>query len=153
MFLAKALKYKNRIAERISKVSDDIAKNNSTFLGQEVEVDVLALLSERAKLVNAMIDLKMAIDEANKPIKRLILVLSEKKSEIAFLRMICTLHGKIPSQFGLRGSEPSDQTYHSVIRRATVDEKISNLEKDIDCIQEQIEAHNHSVKIDVVSVL
>jgi len=66
--LAKALKQKKRVAAEISKLEADIRSNNSMSKNATREVDVTALLNRRTYLVNYMIALKLAINEANRPI-------------------------------------------------------------------------------------
>ena len=83
--LAKALKLKNRFANKLQDVSRNIVTYNSVIEGLERPLDVNALMEKRGKLVDALINLKTAINVANAPIQSTIYLMSELKSDVVFL--------------------------------------------------------------------
>ncbi len=135
--LSKALKVKNRLAGRLSKVNQTIAAYNCTVEGRRGEVDVKALDTERSELVAALVDLKTAIFEANKGIYRSIILIGEKKGEIEFLNGLNTKHGSEP-----HGYQAQVVNYVSVIQKAEVDKRVKQLEKEIDTLQDDIDKYN-----------
>jgi hypothetical protein len=135
--LSKALKIKNRLAGRLAKTNLSIQQYNCTVEGRKDEVNVRELDTQRTALVNALVDLKASIQEANRPICRAIILIGEKKGEIEFLNGLNTKHGTEP-----HGYQSQQVTYVSVIQKAEVDKRVKQLEKEIDDLQDQIDKHN-----------
>ncbi len=77
--LAKALKVKNRLAGRVTKLTADIQTYNSVQDGT-VEVDVRARFADRAAAVALLADVKDAISRANAPVQKTIFELAERKA-------------------------------------------------------------------------
>jgi hypothetical protein len=150
--LARALSYKKRVAERLKQVETDVQTNNSVLAGQDRESDVLALIEERHRLVNHMIDLKVAIQQANGPIQRLILELAEMKSENDFFRRVPTLHGVRQNQYSYDPGQPNTLNYESVLRKAEVDDLVKRNNIRIDKTQERLENHNHVTTITIEDI-
>jgi predicted nucleic acid-binding Zn-ribbon protein len=141
--LAKALKLKNRLAGRISKLDADIQAYNSVAEGKE-RLDVPALIEERGTLVRRMVDLKVAIGEANRPIQRAIFELAELKGQIELLSKLNTQHGPV-----VEGFSGTVVTYTAQLRKGTVDREVRRLEAEIDRIQDRLDAFNHEATIAV----
>jgi hypothetical protein len=80
--LAKALKVKNRLAGRLAKAQADIQAFNSVPEGQADQVNVPALMQAPEELVEALVSLKAAINEANREAQRDIYLLAEKKATV-----------------------------------------------------------------------
>jgi len=146
--LAKALKLKNRFASKISEVSSNISAYNSVIEGQERPLDVNALMEKRAKLVDAVINLKTAINAANAPIQTTIYLLAELKSDAAFLKGIDTTAGKQVDR-GSWGTEDKIYEKTTVVDFSTVQGLIEQAEADIDANQDKLDKHNHTVEVDV----
>jgi chromosome segregation ATPase len=136
--LAKALKVKNRLAGRLSQVTTTIKLYNSTVKGRAGEVNVAQLDIERKQLVDALVALKAAIYENNRGIYRYLAELEEKKGEIEFLKNLITRHGTEP------GYQGQMFEYVAVIKKTDVDKRIKQLERDIDALQDMIDAYNAS---------
>ncbi len=64
--LGKALKVKNRLTGRLAKVQADIQAFNSVPQGQVEQVNIPALMKTREELVEALMSLKTAINDANR---------------------------------------------------------------------------------------
>jgi hypothetical protein len=147
--LARALKYKNRLVGKIAAVTDTIRTKNSIIKGSEREVDIEALASLRVKLIDNLIILKTAINQANGPIVRDIFAISELKAESTFLSSIDTTHGKATKDRGFYNSTSEPVEFEAYIRFNKVEELKTNANKKIDAIQEKIDKHNHSTTINV----
>jgi len=149
MTLAKVLKYKNRLLEKLSKVSGEIRHWNSIVVGAEREKDAEALMEERKKLVENLIATKMAIFKANGPIQEDIFRLAEIKGEISLLNELSTRHGKHLPEFGYRMSGDAAQMieYVACIRKADVDAAVERLGKQVDELQDRLDKHNHMTEV------
>lgn len=143
--LGKALKIKNRLAGRLAKVQADIQAFNSVPVGQADQVNVPALLKTRAELVEALVNLKKAINDANGETQRDIYDLAEKKATAQFLGGICTRHGPQPPVY----PATIEVNYVAALKKADVDALVAGLEKDIDQLQDRLDQFNHDRKIEV----
>jgi len=146
--LAKAMKIKNRLAGRLSKVQKTMSDYNSVLEGRAGEVDVAALDKERADIVDALISLKTAITEGSRGLQETIYRLAEKKSEIEFLNALNTRHGAEPA-YGLQAVE---HKYVATIQLKHVTERVKKLEAEIDELQDKIDGYNaHPERLSVES--
>ena len=59
--LAQALKQRKRLAQRIGQIDQRIGKNNSVPQGNVRDASPRELLSERARLVDQLVAVKMAV--------------------------------------------------------------------------------------------
>jgi hypothetical protein len=141
--LSRALRWKNRLAEKIRGVEETIRSYNS-MLDVNETVDTQALLLERESLVGLMIALKLQLQKSTMPIMEKILKLAEVKAEIAFL-------GGIPTTEGKQESYHSDSmiVYKACIKREEVKSKIEKLKDQIDILQTEIDDYNASTKVEV----
>lgn len=142
--LAKALKLKNRLAGRVTKLTQDIQTYNSVQDGAET-VDVRARFAERAAVVAQLADLKDAISRANQPIQKAIFELAEKKAEVALLAGLTTKHGVYKEGYPTGG----DVTYVAQLRKADVDALVAKLEAEIDRLQDRLDGFNHTTVIEI----
>lgn len=142
--LAKALKLKNRLAGRVTKLTQDIQTYNSVQEGAEA-TDVRARFAERAEAVTLLTALKSAISQANGPIQRDIFELAERKSEVALLAGLPTKHGVYKEGYPTGG----DVTYVAQYRKSEIDGLVVQLEGEIDRLQDRLDAFNHETKIEV----
>ena len=143
--LAKALKIKNRLVGRLAKVQADIQAFNSVPEGQAGQVDVPALMQTREALVEAIVGLKTAINDANREAQRDIYALAEKKATAQFLAGVCTRHGPQPAVY----PSTTEVTYVAALKKADVDAQVARLEADIDQLQDRLDQFNHDRKIEV----
>lgn len=139
--LAKALKLKNRLAGRITKLGADIQLYNSGPEGKE-RLDVPALLAERDATVAQLVALKVEINAANRPIQQAIYELAELKSKIDLLSKLSTAHGQ-----AVEGYTGTVVTYVAQIRKGTVDQEVRRLEREIDRRQDILDTFNHETRI------
>ena len=143
--LAKALKLKNRLVGRLAKVQGDIQVFNIVTQGQAGQVDVLALMQTREALVDAIVGIKTAINDANREVQRDIYALAEKKATAQFLAGVCTRHGPQPPAY----PTTVEVKYVAALKKADVDAQVAQLEKDIDQLQDKLDQFNHDRKIEV----
>jgi hypothetical protein len=136
--LAKAMKIKNRLAGRLTKVQTSISTYNSVLVDRAGEVDVAELDKTRAQIVSALVTLKTAIAAASTGVQKVIYLLSEKKAEITFLSCLETKNGREPA-YGLR-SEP--QNFVATIKIQDVTDRVKALEFEIDELQDKLDAYN-----------
>jgi hypothetical protein len=141
--LAKLMKVKNRLAGRIASVVSEIQSYNSVVKNSETP-DVRELNEKRKQMVAQMIKLKVTLDDANRAGQReRIYQIAEKKSELAWLRTLNTRHG---SQ---RGYDNEVIEYVAAFRKQEVDDTVRRLEREIDELQDAIDAFNASRKVAV----
>lgn len=146
--LAKALKLKNRLAAKLSKVTAQIQANNSIMKGKEREVDVLKMVEVRNEIVHALIFVKTQIYKANAGIQETIFTNAERKATIAYLNVLSTASG--PQEREVRwGQDQKVVEFDAVISYTDVQEATTKLEAEIDSAQDEIDAYNHDAKIDV----
>jgi len=143
MTLAKALKKKNRLAQKISKLQQEIQRENSVQIDDPRKIKVEDLMVELRERVLQLIKLKIAIFIASTPMRENILTLSELKSEIVFLQGISTREGKI-SEYGDTVVE-----YSAAFDKLYVRDRVEICEQKIDSIQDELNKFNHTTEIDV----
>lgn len=143
--LAKALKLKNRLAGRVSKLTQDIQTYNSIQDGAE-SINVKDRLTERAETVRLLTELKYAIFRANEPVQKAIFELAELKAEVALLTGLNTKHGKYKEGYPASG----EVSYTAQFRKQDVDAMVAQLEIEIDQHQDRLDRFNHEtvIKID-----
>lgn len=147
MTLSKALKHKNRVAQKLSQVSDDIRENNSILSVNDCEVDVVALNGMRLELMRHLVAVKTVIHRASDKVREKIFLLAELKTSIQFYRSIDTQHGKRQSHSFGGGNEFVD--HKATIRKETVDRTVSELESQIDNLQDELDEFNAATKISI----
>ena len=143
MTLAKALKQKNRLTQKISRLQQEIQRENSVRADDVRKINVEDLLEELEVKVKELIKLKIAIFVASTPMRENILKLSEIKSHIVFLQSINTTEGKV-SNYGEDAVE-----YTVVYDKLFIREQVELCEQGIDEIQEELDKFNHTTEIDV----
>ena len=145
--VAKALKCRKRVIERIQRISNGIQRSNCVLLGGQRDVeDIHAALAERKTLVDLLVAVKAAMCAANRPIQEAIFRLAELKGEIAFLRQINTARGKhIVGEYMNR----SVQEYEAVLSQSDVDRMAWALQLEIDGLQEQLDQFNHTHTVEL----
>ena len=143
MTLSRALRYKKRLVERIGKIERDIQNSNSYRVENVPEIDVNVALAQRTELVSQLVSLKLKLQAATAPIMEMILNLAEKKAEISFWQSVDTKRGIHQDQWG---DAPAVE-YNSTFSRNFVDERIFEIQNQIDQLQTKIDAFNASTEI------
>jgi hypothetical protein len=146
MTLARALRYKKRVVETIRSLESDVQEGNSVIAGSEREVDIQTTLKKRDQWVKHLVDLKLSIQEATRPIQKLVLELAETKSEIAFWNRVDTTNGAKKDRYGYGDPESK---WEAIIRKSEKDERTKKLQERIDALQTKIDDHNATTLIEV----
>jgi len=143
MTLAKALKRKNRLAQKISKFEKEIQRENSVQIDDPRKIKVEDLMKERIAIIQQLVKLKIAIFIASTPMRENILNLSELKSEIVFLQGISTKEGKVSDY----GDTPIE--YTAAFDKLYIRDRVEQCEEEIDKIQDELDKFNHTTEIDI----
>jgi len=142
--LARALRIKNSVVEKIKRMELGVRSNNSVIAGNEREVDIAQEIQNRQVLVRALTRLKLALQEATRPIQGLIFEVAETKAEITFLQTISTVHGQQASHYGTESAK-----YEAILRKSDIDKCVEELQSRIDVLQSKIDAHNNAVFMEI----
>lgn len=145
MTLARALKYKNRVTQKVRQTAQLIQNRNSIIAGNPREYDVRELLSHYDKLMAHLVDLKDKIATATRPVHRTILAMEELRAKIEMLRSMSINHGKSARSW----REETEVVYEATIREKEQMELIAACEREMDAIQEKLDTHNATTKIEV----
>jgi hypothetical protein len=139
--LSRALKLKNRMAQRLGELDQIIIAYNSQPEGQQ-EYDVRQLYRDRLELAMQLVELKTIISQANQPVQKLIFELAECKSLIAILRKVDTKHGIV-----VEGYSGTKMTYAAQFRKADIDREVRRVEKEIDRLQDELDRFNYNTTV------
>ncbi len=144
MKLYKALKLKKSLVGEITKLKSKINSCNCYNIANSMKYDSRELYGLMMKKINNLLDLKLAINEANNSIQKDIYRLSELKSLINFLQALNVTEGESGSCYGDK----------IVIYKSTIDEKerdgmIDKLQEEIDMIQEKMDTFNYLVEANI----
>ena len=144
MNIKQALKRKNKIVILIQQEYQKMALYNSTEEGVLKPYSANTAMEKWQGYINELIDLKTAIHRANGPVYDKIFRLSELKSQVKNLRGLNCSEGKERNIYS-RDSEPIMKTAEiSLLQR---DEMVSNIEAEIEDIQEQLDIFNAKTEI------
>jgi len=149
MNLAKALKIKNRLANKISTLQTDIQKHNSILAEPERKINVTAMMTELDSAVQELINLKITIFVASTPVRETILKLAEIKSRIAFLKGIDVHEGKGKETESYRYEHCEDGIYLVEFDIVWVREEVVKCETLIDILQDELDTFNYKTEIEI----
>jgi len=141
MNLAKALKLKNRLAQKINELQKEVQEENSGRKDAERKISVEDSMEKLNETTGKLIQLKIAIFVATTPMRETILRLGELKSRILFLKGIDVKEGKI-WDYGEKETE-----YSAVYDKIYIKEQVAICENSIDDLQEQLDKFNHNTNI------
>lgn len=152
--LAKALKIKNRMVERIRKIENIIHSNNSYRYREDIPVtvsfDIEALYNEKLELTEKLVVLKTNIALANSAIISYITEMAETKSLVSFISSIKTTDGFIANtDYNRKESDPEFIQFKAIIKEDRKEEQIKLLNARIDELQDKIDQYNATHSIDV----
>jgi len=142
MNIAKALKLKNRLAQKISEAQIDIQHENSVREDSPKRTNVESVMEEYAKLTDQLIKLKVAIFVATTPVREHILRLGELKSKVTFLKGINTTEGYVSDYEG-------KTLYVATYSKEDIRKIIVECEDSIDKLQEELDNFNYKNEIEV----
>lgn len=146
MNIKQALKYKNKLAKKISETAQKVSRYNSVDEGAVRPYDVSEELSKLQTLTMEMVDLKTKIHMANRDVYHYIFKLSEMKAMLKHLRTVDCTEGLNVSLS--RFAESTSTMKNSVISRLEMDQLIEKIENQIDEIQDKLDIHNSTTYLD-----
>lgn len=91
-----------------------------------------------------LIKLKKDILRANAPIQESIIRQAELRSKIAFLNATPARDGKERHDY-----QNTDVEWVATFKKEDIDSEVRSCEAAIDAIQDELDAHNHTVRIEV----
>lgn len=145
MKIAKALKLKNQLAGEITHLKGVLETQNCRPEKQPFDYDTQAVLGElKAKIVR-FVKVKAAIAAANAEIYDKIFLMAEFKGLIKTLKDLDTRNGGIYD--GNNYTTPSYLFYTTQIKRAEADRQISEIQSEINRLQEELDTFNYSHSI------
>lgn len=144
--LCRALKLKNRLANRLARLDQQIATHNSSIKDYS-EYNVRELYKSRMLLAEQLVQLKVDISSANLPIQKPIFEVAECKALCAMLNRINTQHGPHTSGYD------AIQEYAAQFRKPDVDKEIRKVEKEIDRLQDVLDQFNFETRITIPKML
>lgn len=140
--LCRALKLKNRLASRLSRLDQLIVSHNSSIKDYS-EYDVRELYKSRMLLAEQLVQLKVDISSANQPVQKNIFEVAECKALCHMLNRVNTKHGPQTSGF------EAIQEYAAQFRKADIDKQIRKVEKEIDRLQDELDQFNFNTRITI----
>ena len=148
MTLSRALRYKKRVIEKIRKFESDVQENNSKVEGEARDVDPALSIQLRESWVKHLIDLKLKIQEATRPIQKLVLELAETKAEISFYRGISTVHRMHRPRY----RDEAAVKYEAIIRKPEVDSAVTTLQDKIDDLLKNENRNTPEITVRIASI-
>lgn len=146
MTIKQALKYKNKLTQKINEAWQKVYTYNSYEFGESRPYDVKEQLTEYLKLSNELISLKDKIHQANRPVYYNIFELSELKSQVSKIKNLDCQEGKVQDRYSrMSGETPIVKS--AVIGIVDRDKMIADLEEQIERIQEKLDTHNATTTI------
>lgn len=141
--LCRALKLKNRLASRLSRLDQLIIEYNSSIKDIN-EYDVRELYKRRMLLAQQLVQLKVDISSANRPMQKQIF-------EVAECKALCSMLGKVKTKHGPHAPSFSEaiQNFVAQFRKADIDKEVRKVEKEVDRLQEELDLFNFQTKIGV----
>lgn len=142
MTIARALRYKNTLVQKINDLGRKIESHNNFSNETPMVYDAQKLFIERNNVIEILIKLKTRISEFNQQIQEKIFRMSENKTTIAVLENLSPNFGSIIHQ---------DRTiiYKSSIDVTFRDSRINSLRQENDRLQDEIDNYNARTKFDV----
>lgn len=147
MTLSRVLRYVKRVKERIATVDRNISTYNSIVEGNERPFDMAGLFAECDRLVGHLIDVKIALQNATRPISHHIFRIAEIKGRIALLSSLSTANGLVSDYLA------APQKYSAFLTADKVQAEVVDMQKDLDNLQGKIDAHNYVTTIDIETIV
>lgn len=144
MNIKQALKYKNKLTQKINETFAKIKIYNSVEDGQTRPYDVNVLLNEYFEMSTELVELKTKIHIANQTVYNKIFELSELKSQVSKLKDLDCGEGKVRDRYRIT-EEVSNKT--AVISVVSRDVMVESLETKIESLQDDLDVHNNTVHI------
>ncbi len=149
MTLVQALRHLKRIKEAIAKISKMIKDFNSILKDGVREVDINKAIAFRECLKRQVVNAKLTLQEASRPIQRKIFEVAELKDSISFYQQLNCKHGKVVIQLG-RYDVNEEREMDAVIRASDVEKRCSELQRQMDRLYNEIDEFNVMQYVELV---
>lgn len=149
--LARALKLKNRLAGRLTRLGQRAVAHNSRVDTAKKIYDTHTVFIEYADVQAQLVEVKTKIQHGNASIAGKIIQIGELRSEISLLQGMTVTEGPV-SQFRISSALDDKEIVHNFVASIgaeTRDRQVSLIELDIDNLQDDIDSHNATMKIDL----
>ena len=141
MKIKQALKYKKKLASKMNQEFSKVQMYNSVEEGSNRVYDVKESMQNWLRMSEELVELKTKIHLANAPVYGKIFRMSELKSQLSNLKQLDCVEGKYSDRYGrMSGDTPIIKT--AEIGLLERDKMISDLEEEIEKIQEELDEHN-----------
>jgi hypothetical protein len=144
MNVSQALKKKARLLKEITDKWNIIHKHNSIIVGNARKFNIKEELEGVEKLMLELVELKEKIHKANQPVYSKIFLMSELKSYLKSVNSINTTEGAEKDRY----STGTPTQYQVDVDEIFKNELIKNLNDKIDSLQDELDYHNATAKID-----
>lgn len=142
MTIAQALKEKNKKLNVLNKLWDKLNASNSIPEGNVRPYDPSDLLEKIALEMKGYVELKTKIHSATAEVRDKIFKMSELKNYVKRLRQVDTRHGLSVSRY-----ESTSVRYEAFLSQGTLDDLIEKAEHEIDALQDELDAFNHTHRL------
>lgn len=144
--IARALKEKTRIINKINVIDALIKEENSMEEGIERSCDIRSSIEQKMQLMNFLICLKSKIAIANAGIADKLNRLSELKGLIGFYRSLNCREGSFSNRYDGNGEKT---IITAIISKKEVTQKVEEIQAEIDKLQDEIDDFNATTLIEV----
>lgn len=146
MNLAQALKQKNRLAGELVRNQQILQRENARRSDSVSKVDREAVWNRIQQLSEELGELKGKITTANVGIYPALERMAELKARIAYVNSLPKREGE-EVQFVGRDQEKLTYTWDSHINQTTADTMVAEIQKQIDTLQDQVDAYNATTQV------
>lgn len=143
MKLIKALSEKNKFARNIKDLQSKITKHNSYIAGNSAIYNTKLLLNELDKNIDAIVNIKAKIAQANLKKIESVYRLSELKSLTSFLKKLTINEGKVMAE----GYNAEVNEWESELSTIERDKLVVELETKIEELQMEMDRYNFETEI------
>lgn len=147
MTLSQALKQKNRMAGELVRLQNIFQRENARRSDSVSAVDREKVWDNIFQVSRDLGELKGKISKANIGIYSKIERMAEYKSRIAFVNSLMKKDGEERVYIGA-AQTPEVYTWNSFINQETADQIISELQENINNLQDEIDIYNASTSIE-----
>jgi hypothetical protein len=150
MKLAKALKLKNQLAGEVTELKDRLGKQNSRAAKVPFDYDANEVLKSLREKIDELVGVKASIAAANAALYPRIFRLAELKGLVTLLKSLDVRHG-VFKEAGNYAQPAYEIKYIAQLKKAAVDELVTELEAEISTLQDQLDEFNHTQSIEVTA--
>lgn len=146
MNLSRALKEKSRLASELERKKCILIRENSRRSDNESKINRGDLFDEILSLKKELVDVKSKIYKANSGISEALHRLQEEKSFLTFLKSISPKTGK-EEVYNYGADKATVYKWEAYLDQEKLDNLIEDVQKDINSIQDHIDAYNATTEI------